>query len=226
MKMRLGVVAAFVLLPVSAGAQVKMLDFEGIGDFAAIGNHYNGGAGGNQGVTFFGNAVALERVGYLTTDPCQGSAGFSPPPSGCGVLFYYQNQVGGGAGINMAAGFNNGFSLFYFPHFLTTNAASFSVHSGLNAGGSVLATLALPQPSFPAPLVWQPVGVTFSGTAYSVSFMNAGGSLVFDNVTFGDDSPGLPEVEAPVQVVPEPESVMLLAMGLGVVGVAARRRKR
>jgi hypothetical protein len=220
-------VVAVALLPVFAGAQVRVLDFEGIGDFNAIGNHYNGGAGANHGVTFFGNALALVQVGYLVTDPCQGSAGFPKAPSGCGALFYYQNQVGGGAGMNMASGFTNGFSLFYYPLTPTTNSASFTVYSGLNGSGTALATLALPQPAFGSPpQPWLPMGVTFSGTAYSVGFMNAGSSLIFDNVTFGSDTPELPEVEAPVQVVPEPASVALFGAGLGVVGFAARRRRK
>lgn len=226
MKVLLSVVAAFAMVPMAANAQVRVLDFEGIGDGAAVGNHYSGGAGKNHGVTFFGNALALEQVGYQSTDPCHGSSGFPTAPSGCGALFYYQNQLGGGAGMNLTAGFTRGFSLFYYPLYRTGNDVSLTVHSGANGGGTALATLALPQPAFGSSMVWQAIGVTFAGTAQSISFMNAGSTLIFDNVTFGNETPGLPEVETPVQVVPEPASMLLLGVGMGAIGVAVRRRTR
>ena len=110
MRKKLGVAAAVVVLcPFVARAQVTVLDFEGIGDWNSVGNYYNGGAGGNQGVTFFGNAIALEQAGFYVTDPCHGSGFLSTPPSGCGALFYYTGQTGRNAGLNVASGFTSGF---------------------------------------------------------------------------------------------------------------------
>src|SRR2546423_13071392 len=90
MRKKLGVAAAVVVLcPFVARAQVTVLDFEGIGDWNSVGNYYNGGAGGNQGVTFLGNAIALEQAGLFVTPPCprRGLPPTPPPGGGAPVLF-------------------------------------------------------------------------------------------------------------------------------------------
>lgn len=63
----LGLVALGSLaLATSSFANTVVLDFEGVGNNAAIGNYYNGGAGGNLGVTFSSNAlVSSPRMGAV-----------------------------------------------------------------------------------------------------------------------------------------------------------------
>src|SRR6185503_20149861 len=102
MRKMLGVVAVVLMFPVPGSAQVRMLDFEGIGDFVPIGGFYSG-------VTFFGNAQSLQSA-QVSNPACNGSSGFAFSPSGCGALFYYTGQTGSNAGMSLASAFTGGFS--------------------------------------------------------------------------------------------------------------------
>jgi hypothetical protein len=211
-------VAAASLVATSASAQVQVLTFDGIAVGMAqtpIGNFYNGGGGPNFGIEFFGNALALnsQRPG------CGGSGNFSQNPSGCGALFFLTSSS---TGMNRAAGFTTGFSLFYSA---VNSAGSVQVWSGLNGTGTLLASLALPiTPNGGTNTAcnnlnfcpFQAVGVAFSGTAQSIVFAGVANQIAFDDVTFGSVTPG--------EVVPEPSTYALMATGL--IGLAAARRRR
>lgn len=94
---RLTVVLA-TALALASPLQAQVLTFEGIGNQVPIGNYYNGGAGPNYGIEFFGSALASESgVGN-----CQGTGNFTGQPSGCGVLFF---PTAPSTGMNRAAGF-------------------------------------------------------------------------------------------------------------------------
>ena len=214
MRKALAVLVATAGLAISAHAQV--LTFEGIltgGGEASIGNFYNGGAGPNYGIEFFGNALAINsRVGN-----CGGSGNVDKQPSGCGVLFFLTSDA---TGMNRAAGFSTGFSLFYSA---INNAGSLQVWSGLNGTGSMLASLALPttpaagDPACGAEFCpFVPVGVAFEGMAQSIVFAGVANQIAFDDVTFGNVVPG--------EVVPEPSTYALMLTGLA--GLAAARRRR
>jgi len=209
-------VAAAAVFAFSASAQV--LAFDGIAagaDQTPIGNFYNDGSVPNFGITFFGNALAL---GSMAGD-CGGSGSFAQQPSGCGVLVFL---TGGSTGMNRAAGFTTGFSLFYSA---IDNPGSLQVWSGLNGTGSVLGTRLLPvTPRGSAaacggqafcPFV--AAGVGFAGTALSVTFAGVADQIALDDVTSGSVTPGA--------VVPEPSTYSPMATGLvGLAGVARRRR--
>ena len=215
--------ALFALaLPAALHAQVWVLDFEGLRDFESISNYYNGGLGGygsgpgmNWGITFAPSALAL-------IDGDDGGTGnFENNPSGKTVAFF---QSGGALTMNVASGFDSGFSFFY-------SAVSFPgevrVWSGLDATGTLLATIFLaatgsscgvPAGRYGDYNCWDKIGVSFAGLAHSVDFGGTANQIAFDNITLGSATPG------GETVTPEPVSMALL--GTGLAGVAAARRRR
>lgn len=121
-------------------------------------------------------------------------------------MFYV---TGSAATLNYAPGFDTGFSFYY----ASLGASSVTVYDGLNATGSVLATLTVPATPNPY-YVWSPIGVSFSGTAKSIDFGGAANFNGFDNITFGSATP------TDNSVVPLPASVwtgmaLLAALGAG-----------
>lgn len=213
--------AVFVIaLPTVAGAQV--LTFEGIlrpgQQNAPIGNYYNGGAGPNYGIEFSPNALAI-CLNTLTTFCSNGSRGGQGDPASQFTGLFFLS--GSNTFMNRSAGFTDGFSFFYTA---VNSPGAFSVWSGLNGTGTLLASLTLPTtPRGPCPgynadfCPFVPRGVGFAGVAKSVTFAGVANQIAFDDVTFGSQVPG--------SVVPEPASMILLGTGLvGVFGVARRRR--
>ncbi|HEX3157428.1 MAG TPA: PEP-CTERM sorting domain-containing protein [Gemmatimonadaceae bacterium] len=212
--------AALVLGTTAAEGQVTRLTFEGLMDTQLIGNYYNGGAGGNLGITFGTEAVAV-----ITRD-AGGLGRFQQAPSGVTAMAFVGST---NTFMNVAAGFDTGFSLFYTSPYAT---GFLSVYSGLGGTGTLLGSALLPltpkQPGTPAcPTTtleycpWIPVSVAFSGTAGSVVFGGATGAIGFDNITFGSIDPS-----TPLSVAPEPGTWALLGSGLVVLaGFRARRRR-
>lgn len=206
----------FLALLAFGASQVKadspiVLTFEGVGDYVPIGNYYNGGAGGNLGVSFGPDALAL------VSELDGGSGNFKNAPSGDTIAFFI---TGAGDVMDVAAGFTTGFSFFYTS---TIYSGIVTVWSGLDGTGTELASLDLaalgtcnPGPNF---CNWAMQGVSFSGTAESVIFSGTASEIGFDNVTIGSATAG------GGNTVPEPSSFLFLGIGLaGLAGLTLRRQ--
>jgi hypothetical protein len=207
---------AFMGATTSLSAAPIVLTFEGVGDFAEVGNFYNGGGGGNLGISF-----GAGSLGIVDQD-AGGGGNFANEPSPDTILFFLTTTS---AIMNVPAGFDTGFSFFYTN---ISDPGSVSVFDGPNATGNVLASLPLPVLGSNCPgdpfgdfACWAPVGVTFAGTAQSVSFAGAANFIGFDDVTLGSEVPGGP---GGTGEVPEPATLLLITAGLA--GLASRRVRR
>lgn len=223
----MNILKKFFLFPMLCGSLSAygapiVLDFEGLDNSESINGFYNGGTssngntGPNLGVAFSSNTLAL-----IDAD-AGGTGNFGGESSPSTVMFFL---AGSSAIMNVAAGFDTGFSFFYSA---INNPGSVSVFDSLNGTGNLLATLNIPvTPSNGAldptgefsPFV--AIGVSFSGIAQSVSFAGVQNQIAFDDVTFGAVEPGN---DGGPNAIPEPASIALI--GLGLLGLVAGRRRR
>ena len=204
----------------TASAAVITMTFEGLQNLEAINNFYNGGtgslgsAGPNYGVEFGSDSLAVIASDSGGSGNFTGS--LAPSPDTIGFFLSGPGDV-----MNVAAGFDTGFSFFYSsPFFL----GSVTVWSGLNGTGTLLATLTLGLTTDTSGATghpyddWQPVGVTFAGTAMSAVFSGTANYIGFDNITLGSDTPGgVPDGGA---------SALLLSVSLLGLGGLFRRNRR
>jgi hypothetical protein len=210
----------FALACPNAKAGVVVLTFEGLQDQEQILDFYNGGTGSlgssgtNFGVSFGSSSLAIIE------DEAGGVGNFANEPSAPTIAFFL---TGAGDIMNVAAGFDTGFSFFYTAD---NNPGSVTVWSGLDGTGTLLASLTLPTnagdgscPADPGSgfCHWTPIGVTFAGTAMSANFSGTANQIGFDEITLGSATAG------GGGSVPEPGTLSLLALGLA--GVGALRRK-
>ena len=174
-----------------------VLDFEGLGNLERILDFYDGGFGGygsgpgpDYGILFGPDALAL-----IDAD-AGGSGNFANEPSANTIAFFL---TGPGVVMNVKNGFTPGFSFFY----TSARVGTVTVFDGPNGTGNVLAavpvekqynTCGAPDPTG-AFSCWTPVGVTFSGTAFSVNFGGVWNQTGFDDITLGSATPGEEETE-------------------------------
>ncbi|QYU69349.1 PEPxxWA-CTERM sorting domain-containing protein [Leptolyngbya sp. 15MV] len=225
----LAAAASSLAFATPAAASVIVLDFENIAPHPNSNNvfiqgYYNGGtssigtSGTNHGVSFSSNSllICLNTPGVNCSNTSRG--GLAPGSETGGLFFLSGSQ----SIMNVAAGFENGFSFNYVS---LSSPGSVSVFDGLDGTGNLLATLSLSPnagscPGFGAGFCpFSPIGVSFGGTVRSVSFAGVANQIVFDDITFGSQFVG-------GGAVPEPSTWALMLLGFFGLGAAMRRRSR
>jgi len=202
------VAAVALAMAAPASAAIVTLDFEGIGNGNPVGNFY--------APDYIFSPATLASV----DSESGGSGNFANEPSPNTIMFF---EDANSAILDVTSGFTTGFSFFY----TSSTAAVINVYDGLGGTGNILASLNLVAQyndncvGDPSGLFcnWTAIGVAFAGTAFSIDFGGTANQTGYDNITFGSDKPG-------GGVVPEPATWAMMITGFGLVGFAARRRRR
>jgi len=200
----------------SVGATPILLNFEGLKNDQQIGNFYNGGAGGNYGVTFSKSATALIDQG------AGGNGNFANEPSPSTIMYFDQPNVN--ASMSVAGGFPSlsfSYTSLWFPAVVTVFGGS--------SGTMMLASTALPALPSTCGVVssdpgdfgcWKQITLKFSGTAQSVAWTAVGSVLGVDNIWLNTKD------DRPVRSVPEPPLSVLFGTGAAVAAALFHRRRK
>lgn len=208
-------IVCFAAVPASANSG-ELLSFEGIGNLQAVGSFYNGSglsSTPNYGVTFSSNFYGLISI-------ANGGAGnYAPNITGTPAIFMLGPNGSAATGtMNVSSGFVTGLNFFYTAGFSGNQSATVTIWSGANGTGTVLATIQLSNNNSgctsPAYCTWSGVGLSFSGTAHSVTFSGPANELGLSDITIGSS----------MTAVPEPSSVYLFVSGLTLISVSRVRR--
>ena len=222
-------------------AATVVLDFEGLQNLEPINDFYNGGTGGfgSSSGKNFGVQFSPNSLGIIDRD-AGGTGNIGGEPSPDTIAFFL---TGDAAVMNVADGFDTGFSFFYSA---INRPGVINVYEGLGGKGNLLTSVNLPKTPFegaPDPTgqfsPFVPFGLSFEGIARSVDFGGTIDRIGFDNITLGSDTPGMEPTPAPeplppvpmtevptAESVPEPGSTAMLLAGIVGMGIAIARRHR
>ncbi len=210
----------------SASAIVMNFDSLSNANGELVDNYYNGGCSS----PYNGGAVTCDGPDYgvVWSNALSGGApnglwdNVANEPSGPNTMGFLSSTS---AIMNVAAGFDTGFSFYYAAPF---RGGSITVYDGLNDTGNVLATLDLATNGSNCDgfsqgySCWTPIGVIFSGLAKSVDFGGVANYIVFDNVTIGSGTP----IGPGPRPVPEPAALTMFGLGVLLIGLFAGLRRR
>lgn len=199
---------AISVVPAFADSTFTM-NFHGATDGQAVGDFYNGGAGPDYGVSFSSSVIGLKSMFK------GGSGNFAPFPANnpmFNTAIFFQTNSGI---MNVAQGFTTGLNFFYTAAF----SGTVTIWSGADGTGTILATMTFSAndgscSGAPAFCNWTDVGMSFSGTAKSVTFSGPANAIGISEITVGSNAPA----------IPEPSSLYLL--GTGIVTALAGRGRR
>ncbi len=189
---------------------VEFLNFNYLQNLQPVGDFYNGGStkAPNFGVSFSSNFYGAKSTQQ------GGSGNFSPDPTHSPAIF-----INGATGssvmgsMNVTNGFSSGINFFYTAAFQET----VTVWSGANGTGMILATITLSPNDGSCNgsyCNWTNVGLSFSGTAQSVTFTGAANGIGISDITLGQST----------TAIPEPSSIYLLGTGLASMSAFWLRR--
>jgi hypothetical protein len=229
-------VAAVAILATAMSAQagVIALTFAGVSsqpypfsDNPEVLNFYDGGTssdgttGTNYGISFPSSAQVI-CLNTLADATCSNTSkgGLGPAGSMQTAMFFLNAST---TFLDDPAGFTTGFA---FDYVAVNDGGSIEVWSGLDGGGTLLASLTLPTtPIGPCagyggtfcPFVDE--GLTFAGTAMSIEFDGVANQIVYDDITFGSAIVG-------GGGAPEPGTVFSVVGGLAAIGWLQFRRRK
>jgi hypothetical protein len=210
------VLPVLLLLSISAFATSsgELLKFYGVGNEQPVGNFYS-----SIGVSFSSNFLGLQS-------PPGSFAPIFPDPNNQNApltaIFICPGGVAANCGsgsslgvMNDTNGFSNGINFFY----AAGKSETITIWSGANGTGTILQTITLSpnsctQGGNTCQYQWSQIGISFSGTAHSITFSGPGDQFGLAYLTLNSST----------SAIPEPSPVYLLGTGLGIVGLAKFRR--